>query len=113
MLDGEELGRLLRARPVPVHPGLLRAAADATWKLHLQPSPGGWIDLATGVPIMDTARARTELGWSPRHSADAALLELLDGLRAGAGADTPTLDPSAGGPLRIKEFLTGVGTREG
>ena len=112
VLDGEELGRLLRARPVPVHPGLLRAAADATWRLRLQPSPGGWIDLALGVPIMDTRRARTELGWSPRQSAGAALLELLDGIRDGAGADTPTLTPSAGGPLRVKELLTGVGARD-
>ena len=112
MLDGEALARLLRARPLPVHPGLLRAVVDATSELRLQPSPGGWVDLALGVPMMDTTRARAELDWSPRHCADAALLELLAGIRDGAGADTPTLHPSAGGPLRAAEFSTGVGARE-
>ena len=40
-----------------------------------------------------------------------ALLELLGGIRDGAGADTPPLDQRAGGPLRIRELLTGVGAR--
>lgn len=112
VLDGDELGRILGARPVPIHPGALRAAADVSWRLHLQPSPPGWIDLALGVPTMDTSRARTELGWSPRHSAEETLLELLAGMRQRGGDDTPPLDPSAGGRLRSEEILTGVGARE-
>ena len=112
VLDGEELGRLLGARPLAVHPGLLRAAADLTWRLRLQPSPSGWVDLALGVPIMSTARAREELGWTPRHTSADALLELLAGLRDRAGAATPTLEPAAGGRFRARELLTGIGTKE-
>jgi UDP-glucose 4-epimerase len=112
VLDGDELARLLDARPVSVHPGLLRAASDLTWRLRLQPSPPGWVDLALGVPIMSAARARSELGWTPRHSARDALLELLAGIRDRAGAATPTLDPAAGGPLRSGEVLSGVGAGE-
>jgi UDP-glucose 4-epimerase len=112
VLDGPELGRLLGARPVRVHTGVLRAAADLTWRVRLQPTPSGWVDLALAVPIMDTARARSELGWAPRHSSGDALLELLAGMRRGAGTDTPPLDPSAGGPLRSREVLSGVGARE-
>ena len=112
VLDGDGLGHLLDARPLPLHPGLLRAVTDLTWHLRLQPTPPGWVDLALGVPIMGTARARTELGWRPRHSAADALLELLAGLRDRAGAATPTLDPDAGGPLRLRELLTGVGARQ-
>ena len=113
VLDGDELGRLLGARPVRIHTGLLRAAADATWRLRLQPSPPGWIDMALAVPIMDSGRARTQLGWTPLRSAADALLELLAGLSDGAGGETPPLDPSAGGPARSEEILTGVGAREG
>jgi UDP-glucose 4-epimerase len=113
VLDGDELGRALGARPVGVHPGLLRAAADLTWRLRLQPSPPGWVDMALGVPIMSTARARSELGWSPRHSSHEALLELLAGLRDDAGADTPRLDPHAGGRFRSGEIRSGIGAREG
>jgi nucleoside-diphosphate-sugar epimerase len=109
VLDADSVATLLDARPVPVPAGLLKAGAAATWRLHLQPVSPGWLDLALRSPLMDASRARTELGWSPRHSATQALQELLAGLREGAGADTPPLDPGAGGPLRLGEFRTGVG----
>lgn len=82
-------------------------AAGITWRARLQPTPTGWLDLALGVPVMDTSRAREELGWTPRHRAGDALLELLGGLRHRADAPTPPLDPRAGGTLRLREFLTG------
>lgn len=112
VLDGDELGRILGARPLGVHPGLLRAASDLTWRLRLQPSPPGWVDMALGVPIMSTQRARTELGWTPRRSAGDALLELLAGLRDDAGAQTPRLASDAGGRFRTRELLSGIGARE-
>lgn len=95
VLDPAELARVLGARTVPVPPGVLRALADLTWRAHLQPTPAGWLDLALNVPVMDTTRARIELGWTPRHTADEALLELLDGMRQGAGLATPPLRPAA------------------
>jgi nucleoside-diphosphate-sugar epimerase len=109
VLDADSLAALLDARPVPVPAGLLKAGAAATWRLRLQPVSPGWLDLALRSPLLDAGRARAELGWSPRHSATQALEELLAGLREGAGADTPPLDPDAGGPLRLGEFRTGVG----
>jgi UDP-glucose 4-epimerase len=108
----EELAGALRARPLSLSPKLLRGAADLTWKLRLQPSPPGWVDMALNVPMMDSARARRELGWQPRHSSLEALEELLGGLHDAAGLPTPTLDPGAGGPARIGELATGVGRRQ-
>src|SRR5918997_1750922 len=112
VLDPEELGRILNARPVPMSAGIFRAGAGLSWALRLQPVPPGWLDLSRNVPIMDTTRARTELGWTPQHSADEALLDLLEGLRTRSGLDTPPLSPKTGGRLRIHEILTGVGGRE-
>jgi UDP-glucose 4-epimerase len=109
VLDTGTLGRALRARPVELPPRRVRAAADLAWRLRLQPSEPGWLDMGLAVPIMDTGRIRRELGWMPAWTADAALLDLLDGIRSGAGADTPPLDPRTGGPLRLRELLTGVG----
>jgi UDP-glucose 4-epimerase len=63
-------------------------------------------------PIMDTARAREQLGWKPLFSAEATLQALLDGLRDGAGMQTPPLDPAASGPLRAREFTTGIGAKD-
>jgi UDP-glucose 4-epimerase len=113
VLDPDELARVLSARPLPVHPGLLRAGAALTYRLHLQPSEPGWLDMALAVPLMDTTRARRELGWEPRHRADDALRELIAGIRDRAGIDTPPLARETSGPLRVRELLTGVGRRSG
>ncbi|HEX2392950.1 MAG TPA: NAD-dependent epimerase/dehydratase family protein [Solirubrobacterales bacterium] len=106
-----ELGEFLHARPVPFPPRLLRRLADLTWRLRLQPSPPGWIDMALGVPLMDTARAGAELGWRPARSSLDALGDLLRGLRHADGISTPPLDPRSGGPGRLGELATGVGAR--
>jgi nucleoside-diphosphate-sugar epimerase len=111
VLDPPELGRLLDARPVRVPERALRVAADVSWRLRLQPTPPGWLDLALGVPLMDVTRAREELGWSPTRSAGEALLELIDAMRRGDGLDTAPLEPGGAGPLRLRELLTGVGGR--
>jgi UDP-glucose 4-epimerase len=111
VLDPDRLAALLHARKVPVRAGLLRAAAAITWRLRLQPTPEGWVDMALAVPIMSTARVRTELGWQERRSSEDALMELLAGMREGAGIDTPPLAAGGSGPLRIREFLTGLGGR--
>jgi nucleoside-diphosphate-sugar epimerase len=113
VLDSEELGRILDARPVRVSGRLLRAAAALTYRARLQPSEEGWVDLGLGVPLMDTTRARQELGWEPAHSSGEALLDLLEGMRTGAGLDTPPLEAGGAGPLRVREFLSGVGARTG
>jgi UDP-glucose 4-epimerase len=109
VIDPEVLGEVLEARPVAVPPRLLRGLAAATWRLRLQPTPAGWVDMALAVPIMDTLRARNELGWRPRHTAVEALRELVAGLRSGDGYPTPPLDPATSGRWRSHEFATGVG----
>jgi UDP-glucose 4-epimerase len=113
VLDATELGRVLGARPVRLPARLLRGAAAATFKLRLQPSEPGWVDMGLAVPLMDVTRAREELGWEPRHSASDALLDLLEGMREGAGLDTPPLEAGGAGALRAREFRSGVGGRTG
>jgi UDP-glucose 4-epimerase len=109
VLDPAVLAQALGARRMPLRAGALRAAADLSWRLRLQPAPPGWIDLALAVPLMDVTRARGELGWEPRFSAVEALLELIQGLHAGADFPTPPLAGSTSGPLRVRELRTGVG----
>jgi UDP-glucose 4-epimerase len=113
VLDPGELGRILDARPVSVPARVLRAGAAASFKLRLQPSEPGWLDMGLGVPLMDCTRAQEELGWRPRRSASDALRDLLAGMREGAGLETPPLEAGGAGPLRVREFLSGVGARTG
>jgi nucleoside-diphosphate-sugar epimerase len=91
VLDADELGRILGARPVPVPACVLRRGADLAWRAHLQPTPAGWVDLALGVPVLDTTRARQELGWTPARTAGDALRELLAGIADRASYPTPAL----------------------
>jgi UDP-glucose 4-epimerase len=111
VLDPATLARHFRARTIGVPAAVLRTLADVTWRARLQPTPPGWLDMGLGVPLMDTRRAREQLGWDPRFSATAALDDLLAGMREPAGRDTPPLRARAGGVLRLREFLTGVGRK--
>ncbi|WP_051476801.1 NAD-dependent epimerase/dehydratase family protein [Arthrobacter sp. Br18] len=83
--------------PVP----LLRAVVAVSWAAGLQRTDPGWIDLAALVPVMDTSRARTLLGWSAEHSSRDTLTAVLDGLRTGNGLKgSPTLYPRRVAPGR-------------
>lgn len=111
VLDAASVARLLRARTIRVPAGLVRRLAAAAWRIRGVPITPSWLDMGLNVPTMDVGRARRELGWEPRHDALDTVRELLDGLRNGAGLDTPPLAPSTSGPLRIRELLSGVGAR--
>ncbi len=106
-----ELARLLDARRVRVSAELLRHGAALTYALRLQPSEPGWLDMALAVPLMDSARARSELQWSPRHGSLESLDELMRGMREGSDYPTPPLARSTSGPFRLRELLTGIGAR--
>jgi len=111
VLDAATLARALGARTLPVPPGALRSAAALSWRLRLQPTSPGWIEMALGVPIMDTRRAREELGWHPRKSATEAIEELLEGICRGSDYPTPPLARETSGRLRAREIRAGVGAR--
>lgn len=103
VLGPDALARVLGARRilhVPV--GLVRTAAAVSWRLHLQRTDPGWIDMAAHCPVMSTERARHELDWRPRYSAEEALAAIVEGVGRGAGiTGSPALEPrrvSRGGP---------------
>lgn len=87
------IARVLGAHPVHLPRAVLRSAAAVAWHARLQPLDPGWVDLAFAVPLLDTTRARSELGWSPSVTADAALTQVVDGMAAGAAAPSPALRP--------------------
>ncbi|GAA5116261.1 NAD-dependent epimerase/dehydratase family protein [Pseudonocardia adelaidensis] len=109
VVDAQQLARLLGARPVRLPARPARAAVATAWQLRLTPASPHLLDALLRVPIMSTDRARSELGWQPRHDSLETLDEFLGGLRDGAGMDTPPLSPRTGGPLRSREVGTGAG----
>jgi UDP-glucose 4-epimerase len=110
-LSPEEMAERIGVRSFPVPARVVRRLADLSWRMHLQPTPPGWLDMALNVPLMSSERAREELGWEPRHSGVEALEELLEGLREGHGAETPPLEADSAG-ARLEDLKTGVGARQ-
>jgi nucleoside-diphosphate-sugar epimerase len=94
VLDARAIATILGARPVPVPVAILRAAAAVSWRLHLQPTDPGWVDLVLSVPILDTNRIRQELDWEPRYDAADAVNEILNGFGDRAGLETAPLTPA-------------------
>ncbi|MGY1987241.1 NAD-dependent epimerase/dehydratase family protein [Blastococcus sp. SYSU DS0669] len=72
-----EFGAL--AIPLPAAPA--QAAARAMSRLPFLPPVAEWIEAASRPAIMDTTRAREELGWRPRYT---GLEALRDTLRPGS-----------------------------
>lgn len=75
-------------------------AAGLAWRAGLQPLHPGWLRLAGRAALVDSARAREQLGWAPGTSATAALREAVEAIRqARAGASPPLASP---GPDTIR-----------
>lgn len=98
VLDPAGIARVFGARHVAVPAALARAAVSAMWHLRLLPMDAGWIDMGLHSPVLDSSRARAELGWEPTIDGVAALRELVAGMQDGASFDTP---PLASGPLGL------------
>ncbi len=109
----EVIADQLGARAVHVPSGVLRPLMSLTWHARLQQVDTGWLDMAFAVPLLDTSRARSELGWRPRMDAVTVLAEVLSGMRSGASAPTAVLRPrTVVGALRDLVTRGPVGQRD-
>jgi UDP-glucose 4-epimerase len=91
-----DLAQLLGARLVDTSPAVVRRTTDLSFRTHLQPTEAGWFDMAMSAPLLDTARARDVLEWTPTVGAKDAVREILTGLAEGEGADSPPMEPRSG-----------------
>jgi UDP-glucose 4-epimerase len=100
VLDSTALAGLVGARPVPVDPGLMRAVVAGLNRFGLIAVTGGWYLVATNSPLMDTSKARRELGWKPAWSSADSARELIDGLADGV------VGPSAAMGLATEDVVS-------
>ena len=75
LMTAAEVARELGLFVVPLPAGPVHGVARALARLPALPSVAEWVEAASHPAVMDTTRARTELGWAPRHSAREALRE--------------------------------------
>ncbi len=80
IVTGADLARELGMLPLPFPAGPAQAAARAIAALPFLPPVAQWVEAASHPAIMDTTRAKQELGWVPRFT---ALETLRDTLRRG------------------------------
>ncbi|MEO6789958.1 MAG: NAD-dependent epimerase/dehydratase family protein [Ornithinibacter sp.] len=64
-----DVARELGLRPVRIAGGPVATLARAVARLPYLPSGAQWVEAVSHPAIMDTTKARTVLGWRPRHTA--------------------------------------------
>jgi nucleoside-diphosphate-sugar epimerase len=77
VLSGAQLIRELGLTPIPAPARLVRAAARGVAAVPYAPPFTEWAEAFTHPAIMDSSKARQELGWRPRYSSLEALRDTL------------------------------------
>ncbi len=104
-LTAADIAEVLGARLVHVPAAAVRAAVAASWHARLQQLDAGWVDLGYAVPLMDTSRAATELGWTASRDARSVLAETVEGMREAASGRSPVLRPRSV-PGALRQFVS-------
>ena len=84
VLTAADVARELGFLPVPLPAAVGHGAARALAALPFLPPVAQWVEAAAHPAVMDTSRARRDLGWRPRHT---ALETLRDTLRPASPRD--------------------------
>ena len=77
-----DLARAFGWHSLPVPRAGVAATAAVTGRLPLMPPQVSWLNALRVPVVMDTARAREQLGWEPRHDTKAVLADTARSARA-------------------------------
>jgi nucleoside-diphosphate-sugar epimerase len=80
-LTMSQLARALGWYSFPVPDTALDGAAELIARLPLVPAQAQWIESIRQPVLMDTSKARRELGWEPRYDALETLRQMVDAAR--------------------------------
>ena len=77
VLSAVDVARELGFLPVAIPAGPVQAGARALSRLPFLPSFAEWVEAVSHPAVMDTTRAKEELGWTPRFTGLEALRDTL------------------------------------
>ena len=77
VLSAVDVAREIGLRPLRLPAGPAHLAARTVAKVPFLPSFASWVEAMSQPAIMDTTRAKTELGWTPRYTGLEALRDTL------------------------------------
>jgi len=80
VLGARDIAAIMRAVVVPVPLFGAKQLVDLAWRLRISNVNGDWVNLMRYPILVDTTRAKTQLGWVPKFSSDAALRSAADSL---------------------------------
>jgi UDP-glucose 4-epimerase len=75
-----DVARALGGRPMPVPAVAATAASAVIARLPIVPSAAEWLHAARTSVVMDTSKAKSELGWTPRYTSAQTLTALAASL---------------------------------
>ncbi|WP_094288721.1 NAD-dependent epimerase/dehydratase family protein [Mycobacterium lehmannii] len=81
LITVSDVARELGARPIPVPKVTVTAAAGVVARLPFVPSALEWLHIGRTSVVMDTSKAKAQLGWEPKYTSAQTLTELADALR--------------------------------
>jgi UDP-glucose 4-epimerase len=81
-LTTADIADALGWRSLPVPSLAVDAATSVLTNAPLMPARAGWINAFSVPVVMDTARARDQLGWTPEHGARTTLDDTVEAARA-------------------------------
>ena len=76
-----DVATALGAYPVPVPRAAATLASEVVGKLPWVPALAEWVHVARTPVLMDTTRAREQLGWAPEHTSGETLDEMASAVR--------------------------------
>ncbi|HET9876987.1 MAG TPA: NAD-dependent epimerase/dehydratase family protein [Mycobacterium sp.] len=80
LISVSEVAKALGGRPVRVPAAAASAASAVIARLPFVPSPLEWLHVARTSVVMDTTKAKTQLGWQPTYSSAETLAALAAAL---------------------------------
>ncbi|OBI73489.1 NAD-dependent epimerase/dehydratase family protein [Mycobacterium sp. E740] len=80
LVSMSDVARKLGARPVRVPKVSAAVASEIIARLPFVPSMLEWLHTGRTSVVMDTTKAKTELGWQPKHTGAETLTQLADSL---------------------------------
>ena len=80
VLGARDVAAIMHAAVVPIPLFGAKQLVDLAYRLRLSNVSGDWVQLMRYPILVDTTRAKTQLGWTPKFSSDAALRSAADSL---------------------------------
>ena len=80
VLSMSDVAEALGARPVPVPRVAMAAASEVVARLPFVPSALEWLHVGRTSVVMDTGKAKSQLGWTPKHTAAETLSGLAESI---------------------------------